>query len=146
MWNFYKQKQVCYILGNNHEVAMEVEKKDTADYDLKIKLNTLNVGSLLTKFGIDSGDMIETELNQEKRSLGITALVMQKPKIEGVFSPGGGFEITAKGRIVAPSLAADASKFYVIVQDFKDADANAAEEGFAKPIAAIFALYKGQFS
>ena len=125
---------------------MEVSKTDGTDYDIEFSLRTLNVNVFLAKFGIQTEDLIASDLNFEKRALGLTALVMQQPKVKGVFSPGGGFEIYAKGKIVAPKLAADAKKFYLIIQDFQKATANPEEEGFAKPIAGIFALYKGNLA
>ena len=71
--------------------------------------------------------------------MGLATLIMQDPKVTGLFSPGGGFEIVATGKIAAPELPADASKFFVIVQDFKGGNLN---EGYGKPIGAVFALYK----
>ena len=64
----------------------------------------------------------------------------QTPKIKGIFSAGNGFEITATGEISAPEFAADATSFYVIVQDFKKRGED--EVGFQTPIGGIFALYK----
>ena len=78
--------------------------------------------------------------------MGLDTLIMQKPKVEGLYSPGGGFEIVATGTITAPQLPADANKFYLIVQDFKEGSSDSANGGYSKPIAAVFALYRSKFS
>ena len=77
--------------------------------------------------------------------MGLATLIMQEPKVEGLFAPGGGFEIVATGTIAAPELPADANKFYLIVQDFKEGSSESANEGYGKPIAAVFALYKSKY-
>ena len=130
-------------LGSNSRVQLEVEKlsKDS-DYTLKFKIATLNVKKFLANFGIDASQMISSDLNFAANRMGLATLIMQKPIVSGLFSPGGGFEIIATGRIAAPELPADASKFYVIVQDFKEGMLDSANGGYGKPIGAIFALYQ----
>ena len=78
--------------------------------------------------------------------MGLATLVLQEPKIDGLYSPGGGFEIVATGTITAPELPADANKFYLIVQDFKQGSSDSANGGYGKPIAAVFALYKSTYN
>ena len=85
--------------------------------------------------------MISSDLSFASSRMGLATLILQEPQVDGLFSPGGGFEITATGKISAPEFPADASKFYVIVQDFKEGTSDSANEGYGKPIAAIFALY-----
>ena len=132
------------FLGSDTRVQLEVEKlpKDS-DYILKFKTGTLIVNNFLAKFGIDASQMISSDLAFANSRMGLATLIMQKPVVGGLFSPGGGFEIIATGKIAAPELPADAAKFYVIVQDFKEGASNSANGGFGKPIGAIFALYQG---
>ena len=74
--------------------------------------------------------------------MGIATLIMQEADVKGLFSPRGGFEIVATGgEIAAPELAADASKLYLIIQNFKEESSDSTDQGYGKPIAAIFALY-----
>ena len=89
--------------------------------------------------------MISSDLNFANSRMGIATMIIQKPDIGGLFSPGGGFEIVATGRIAAPELPADASKFYIIVQDFKEGMSESGSGEFAKPIAAVFALYQSRY-
>ena len=86
--------------------------------------------------------MISPELNFASSRIGLATLIMQDPEVTGLFSPGGGFEIVATGKVTAPELPADASKFYLIVQDFKEWTSDSTNDGYSKPIAAIFALYE----
>ena len=131
------------ILGSDARVQLEVVKSfDGSDYTLKFKTGTLNVNNFLAKFGIDASQMISSDLQFANNRMGLATLIMQKPIVGGLFSPGGGFEIIATGAIAAPELPADASKFYVIVQDFKEGTSNSANDGYGKPIGAIFALYQ----
>ena len=113
-------------------------------YDLTIKMAALSVNDLLEKFGVEVADLIDSNLEAERNALGLPTLNMQSPKITGIFSPGDGFEIIATGTISSPELAAEASSFYVIVQDFKkstQAEGDASEVSYGKPIAGIFAQY-----
>ena len=130
-------------LGIDTRIQLEVEKlsKDS-DYTLKFRTSTLNVNNFLAKFGIDASQMISSDLNFANSRMGLATLIMHKPKIGGLFSPGGGFEIIATGEIAAPELPADASQFYLLVQDFKEGTSDSANGGFGKPIGAIFALYQ----
>ena len=130
-------------LGSNTRVQLEVEKlsKDS-DYTLKFKIATLNVNNFLANFGIDASQMISSDLNFPTNRMGLATLVMQEAIVGGLFSPDGGFEIIAQGRIAAPELPADASNFYVIVQDFKEGMSDFANGVYGKPIGAIFALYQ----
>ena len=116
---------------------------EDSDYTLKFTTGTLNVNNFLAKFEIDASQLISSDLNFANSRMGIATMIIQEPDIGGLFSPGGGFEIVATGRIAAPELPADASKFYIIVQDFKEGTADPGNEEFAKPIAVVFALYKG---
>ena len=115
---------------------------DESDYILKFNLGTLNVNNFLAKFGVDASQMISSDSRFASSRMGLETLILQRPIVDGLFSPGGGFEITATGRITAPELLADASKFYVIVQDFKEGTSDSVNEGYGKPIAAVFALYE----
>ena len=117
-----------------------------SDYILKFKLGTLNVNNFLAKFGVEASQMISSNLRFASSRMGLATLILQEPQVDGIFSPGGGFEITATGRISAPELPADASNFYVIVQNFKEGTSDSANEGYGKPIAAIFAIYKSMKS
>ena len=130
-------------IGINTRVQLEVEKlsKDS-DYTLKFKIATLNINNFLANFGIDASQMISSDLQFASNRMGLATLIMQKAIVRGIFSPGGGFEIIATGRIAAPELPADASNFYVIVQDFKEGMSDSANGGYGKPIGAIFALYQ----
>ena len=100
------------------------------------------MATFLAKFGVTPADLINSELTSEIRALGLSTLTMGSPKVTGVFSVGGGFEIIAKGTINAPQLASEADKFYLIIQNFKEAN-NDPQITFAKPVAAIFAVFKG---
>ena len=73
--------------------------------------------------------------------MGLATLIMQDAEMTGLFSPGGGFEIVAIGRITAPELPATASKLYLIIQDFKEGSSDSVNEDYGRPIAAIFAIY-----
>ena len=132
------------VLGSDTRVQLKVEKSfEDSDYTLKFATGTLNVKSFLAKFEIDASQMISADLSFANSRMGLATLIIQNPDIGGLFSPGGGFEIVATGKVVAPELPADASKFYIIVQDFKEGTADPGSEEFAKPIAAVFALYTG---
>ena len=131
------------MLGSDTRIELKVKKsKEDSDYILKFILGTLNVNNFLAKFGVDASQMISSNLSFASSRMGLETLIMQEPKVDGLFSPGGGFEIIATGKIAAPELPADASKFYVIVQDFKEGTSDSANGGYGKPIAAIFALYE----
>jgi len=132
-------------IGSDAQVQLKVEKSfEGSDYTLTFKTGTLNVNNFLAKFEIDASQMISSDLNFANSRMGIATLIIQEPEIGGLFSPGGGFEIVATGRIAAPELPADASKFYIIVQDFKEGMSESGSEEFAKPIAAVFALYQNE--
>ena len=120
---------------------MEKSTEDS-DYILKFIFGTLNVNNFLAKFGVDASQMISSDLSFANSRMGLETLIMQEPSVNGLFSPGGGFEIIATGKIAAPELPADTSKFYVIVQDFKEGTSDSANGGYGNPIAAIFALYE----
>ena len=113
---------------------------------MKFSLGTLNVKTFLAKFGIDASEMIGSDLSFASSRMGLATLIMQEPKVDGLFSPGGGFEIVATGKVTAPQLPADASKFYLIVQDFKEDSSDSANEGYGKPIAAFFAMYQSMWN
>ena len=131
------------FLGSDTQVELRVEKSmEDSDYVIKFNLGSLNVNNFLAKFGVDASQMISSDLSFANSRMGLETLIMQEPSVNGLFSPGGGFEIIATGNIAAPELPADASKFYVIVQDFKEGTSDSANGGYGKPIAAIFALYE----
>ena len=133
------------LSGSNTQVILNVEKSmEGSDFTLQFNLGTLNVNSFLAKFGVDASEMIGSDLSFARSRLGLATLIMQEPKVNGLFSPGGGFEIVATGTISAPQFAAEASIFYLIVQDFKEGSPDSVNDGFSKPIAAIFALYSKQ--
>lgn len=133
-------------VGRDTRVRLKVEKEvQDSDYSLKFRLSTLTLSHFLAKFGVDPSDMINPDLSVPTSSLGLANLIMQEPDVDGLFSPGGGFEIIATGRVTAPELPADASKFYLIVQDFKSGSSVSASEGYGKSIAAVFALYESEF-
>ena len=100
----------------------------------------------LAKFGIDASEMISSDLSFASSRMGLATMIMQDPEVTGLFSPGGGFEIVATGKVTAPELPADASKLFVIVQDFKEGNSDSANEGYGKPIAAVFALYESMYT
>ena len=134
------------ILGSDTQVQLKVEKSfEGSDYTLEFRTGTLNVNNFLAKFGIDASQMISADLNFANSRMGIATLIIREPEIGGLFSPGGGFEIIVTGRIAAPELPADASRFYVIVQDFKEGTADPGNEGYARPIAAVFVLYQSMY-
>ena len=109
---------------------------------MKFNTGTLNVDNFLATFGIDASQMISSDLRFANNRMGLATLILQKPIVRGLFSPGGGFEVIATGKIAAPELPADASQFYVIVQDFKEGTSDSANGGYGKPIGAIFAFYQ----
>ena len=125
-------------------MQFSLEKEiDGIDYLLDFSLSILQVSDLLEKFGISPSDMIDADLSFANGRMGLANLIMQEAEVGGLFSPGGGFEIIATGRIAAPELPADASKFYLIVQDFKNGPSGTASQSYSKAVAAIFALYEG---
>ena len=63
--------------------------------------------------------------------------------IPGVFSPAAGFEITVTGKVSSPKLLSDAANLYLVVQDFKKADADVEQETYDTPAVSIFADYDG---
>ena len=131
------------FLGSDTRVPLILEKStEGADYTLKFTLGTLNVNTFLAKFGIDASQMISSDLSFANSKMGLASLIIQKPKVTGLFSPGGGFEIVATGKIAAPELPADASKFFVIVQDFKEGNSDSGTANYGRPVGAIFALYE----
>ena len=131
------------FLGSNTRIELKVEKStEGPDYILKFNLGTLNVNNFLAKFEVDASQMIRSDLNFASSRMGLATLIMQEPQVDGLFSPGGGFEITATGKIAAPELPADAAKFYIIVQSFKEGASDSVNGGYGKPIAAVFALYE----
>ena len=139
------QHKILPFSDSNTQVGLYVEElMEDSDYTLQFNLGTLNVNSFLAKFGVDASEMIGSDLSFARSRLGLATLIMQEPKVDGLFSPGGGFEIVATGTISAPQLVAEASKFYLIVQDFKEGSSESVNDGFSKPIAAIFALYSKQ--
>ena len=113
-----------------------------SDYTLHFKTGSLDVNNFLAKFGVDASQMISSKLSFAVSRMSLATLVIKNPKVVGLFSPGGGYEITVTGKIAAPELPADASEFYIILQDFKAGSSDPASGNFAKPIAAVFALYK----
>ena len=124
----------------NEQVEMKVEKDSGVDYELTFKMGSLRVEKFFAAFQISIEDMIAPELATEKNTLGLNLLMIKKPKFKGVFSPSGGFEVTATGKIAAPDLAADASQLFVFVQDVKNSGSTA--DSFGKPSGGIFALYE----
>ena len=141
-----KMKKTNFIIpGNDRSIELVVKKDiDASDYTLKFKLTALNINNFLANFRIETTDMISSDLSFSISQLGLATLVMQEPDVSGLFSPGGGFEIVASGQINAPELPADASKFYLIIQDFKSGSSDSPSQGYGKPIAAIFAQYKSK--
>ena len=113
------------------------------DYDVTLSLRSFNIQDFLTNFEIIADDLIEAELTTAKNALGLNSVNIHSPTVKGVISLGNGFEMTATGIIAAPLLPSEAYKFYVIVQDFKEASSDTSHTTFAKPIAAIFAVFKG---
>ncbi len=83
-------------------------------------------------------------MESEKERLASMEFTFQKSKVSGLFAPGQGFEITVKGSVVAPELLGDAEHLYLIIQDFKKPDSEAAEETFDTPAAALFASFEGE--
>ena len=133
--------------GSDTRVGLVAQKsKEGPDYTLQFKFGTLDVNNFLAKFGIDASEMISSDLSFASSRMGLATLIMQDPEVTGLFSPDGGFEIVATGKIAAPELPADASKFFVIVQDFKEGNSDSANEGYGKPIAAVFALYESIYT
>ena len=114
------------------------------DYDVTLSLRSFHVQDFLTNFEIDVDELIEVELTNAKIALGLNSMQIHSPTVKGVISLGNGFEMTATGIIAAPLLPSEAYKFYVIVQDFKEATSDTSHATFAKPIAAIFAVFKGR--
>eukprot|EP00794_Sanderia_malayensis_P008626 gene8626-9556_t len=132
-------------VGDNVAVPMQFKKKQgEEDYVIKLDMASLNVNEFFDKFGIDTATMIGEDLEQERNMLGLTSLHIQSPEIQGLYSAGDGFELTATGTIRAPGLPSDASDFYVFVQDFKKStvEEGQTEASFGKPIGGVFALYK----
>ena len=123
-------------------MALEVRKTvEGSDYTLQFKIGTLNVNEFLAHFRIEASEIINPDLSFASSRMGLSVLIMQNVEMTGLFSPGGGFEIVATGRITAPELPADASKFYIIIQDFQEGSLDSVDEGYGKPIAAIFAIF-----
>ena len=104
-------------------------------------IGTLNVNNFLAHFRVDASKVISADLSFASSRMGLATIMMQEAKMTGLFSPGGGFEIVATGRITAPEFSAEASKFYLIIQDFKEGSSGSVNEDYGRPIAAIFALY-----
>ena len=127
-------------------MELNVEKLiGASDYTLHFKIGSLDVNNFLAKFGVDASQMINSELSFASSRMGLATLVIEKPKVVGLFSPGGGYEITVTGTIASPELPADASEYYIILQDFKAGSSDPANGNFGKPIAAVFALYKSMY-
>ena len=114
---------------------------DGSDYTLEFKTGTLNVNNFLTHFRVEASELINPELSFASSRMGLATLIMLDAVVTGLFSPRGGFEIVATGEIAAPELPADASKFNLIIQSFKEESSDSADQSYGKPIAAIFALY-----
>ena len=132
-------------LGGTAQAELEVKKLvDGSDYTLQFKIGTLNMNNFLAHFRIEASEIISSELSFASSRMSLATLIMQDPEMTGLFSPGGGFEIVATGRITAPELPADASKFYLIIQDFKEGRSDSVDEGYGRPSAAIFATFSKQ--
>ena len=112
-----------------------------SDYTLELKIGTVNVNNFLAHFRVESSELINPELSFANSRMGLATLIMLDAVVTGIFSPRGGFEIVATGEIAAPELAADASKFNLIIQSFKEESSDSTDQSYGKPIAAIFALY-----
>eukprot|EP00794_Sanderia_malayensis_P013023 gene13024-14362_t len=147
---------VSILLGSNHDVLIKVEKqKKRDDYEITCTVGSLSVREFLAKFEIDANDMkpmsasdksagvFGEEMTVERQALGIHTLNFQNPTIKGVFSPTAGFELTVNGKPSAPKLLNEAKAVYLIIQDFKKADADipADAEVFDIPAAALFCSY-----
>ena len=130
------------ILGGIAQVELEVRKPvDGSGYTLQFKIGTLNVNNFLAHFRVEASEVISSDLSFASSRMGLATLIMQDAKMTGLFSPGGGVEIVATGRITAPELPADASRFYIVIQDFQEGSSDSVDEGYGKPIAAIFAIF-----